>query len=432
MTENTGDFVRFPLGTSRYARLAICVAAVTLAICVAIAAPLASPTTNAHDGPTDTKSLAPVTPALGPVTSFPSVGISMAFPADQQPVISTDASCLAVYVRKSDFNRGAAASSGREEAPSGPAGDPPPVGRPAWQSITSFYALKLADDQNDSYKEIAERLMGLHEKQPQYTSANRACAQEFGVQGQKGYLIADTLAGADAKEVAVLCAFPGIHQDGVGEKELRFTHALLVQVRGEDLSAALATAQAILDSVRVGKVQSPADSGLFFQSSVKVRSHGFTIDVPDGWYVRQVKGATGSPIAFFAAITDYIQKDVLTISVTVAAADRSPCIDDAYLADMVAGMKASLAQQKWTPLASHLATLDGQPAAQVMGSHILAENSRTQVSRQAFLNNTSYTITLSYPKDQPVKAWEAMEKLCEGFRFCREESPTSKPAKPAP
>jgi hypothetical protein len=392
MTGKTDDSVRFPLGTSRCAGFAIYVAAATIAICAAIAASQASPTSNPD--PTDSKA------ALATVTSFPSVGISIAFPSDQQPVVSADATCLAVYVRKDDKT---------------------------WQSITSFYALKLADSQSDSTsKESAERLMGLHEKQPQYISVKRGCAQEFDVEGQKGYWIASTLARADSKEVAVVCAFPGVHQ----EQELRFTHALLVQVRGEDLSAALATAQAILDSIQVGKVQSPVDSGLFFQSGVKVRSQGFTIDVPDGWYVRQFKRAGGSPIAFLAAITDYIQKDVLTIRVTVAPIERPPCIDEAYLADMVAGMKASLVEDKWTPLASHLATLDGQPAAQVMGSANVAGNSRTQVSRQAFLDSTSYTITLTYPKDQAVKAWEAMEKLCEGFRFSHEDSPTTRPAKP--
>jgi hypothetical protein len=343
-------------------------------------------------------------------TSFPSVGISIAFPVDQQPVVSTDASCLAVYVRKDDKLPGPLSA--------------------AWQAITSFYAMKLADDPSDSTsKEIAERLTTLHEKQPQYVSAKRGIAQEFEVQGQKGYWIATTLARADAKEVAVVCAFPGAHQELAGEKDIKFAHVLLVQVRGEDLPGAMATAQAILDSVRLGKVQSPVDSGLFFQSGVKVRGHGFTIDVPDGWYVRQFKRTSDSPVAFLAAITDYIQKDVLTISVTVTPVQRPPCIGEAYLADMVAGMKASLAEDKWTPLASHLAKLDGQPAAQVMGSDLVAGNSRTQVSRQAFMDNASYTITLTYPKDQAVSAWEAMDKLCEGFRFCAEDPQATKPAK---
>jgi hypothetical protein len=202
-----------------------------------------------------------------------------------------------------------------------------------------------------------------------------------------------------------------------------------VQARGEDVSAALEIARAILDSVQIVKVQSPVDSGLFFQSGVKVRSDGFKIELPNAWSVRQFRRAGAGPVAFRAAATDYILKDVLSISVSVASADRPPPVDETYLADMVAGMKASLADDKWTPLSSHLAKLDGQPAAQVMGSDVVAGISQTQVIRQAFAGNTSYTITLTYPKDQAVKAWEAMEKFCEGFQFCPQASPTTKPAK---
>ena len=356
------------------------------------------------DGPetaaaTPTTAPAEASITLSKLTEFPSVGVTMAFPADQRPTLSTDPTCLGAYVKKGDKS---------------------------WQAITSFYAFKLAGNEAASVQDIAENLMRQHEKQPRFTASKWVWAQPTKVQGQECYQIAANLTTSDGPDqVIVVSVFQAAHD----EQRLNFTHALLVQARGYDVADALATSNAVLGSIQIGKVRSPAQESLYFQSGVRAKGEGFSVAVPQGWCVKQLTSQEKQSLAFWAGINDYVEGEVLNINVTVSPINDLTSVDNAYLDEMVAAMKIDLANMQWKPVSAGLTRLAGQDAAQVVASDVILGRSMTTVTRQAIFDGKVYTITLTYPAEQADNASAAMDKIAEGFKLTPPKA-TTRPSTP--